>query len=324
MPHKLAEYAYYRTGGFCRALYEPTSIDELAAILKDIHKSQTPFFVLGGGTNSLVWDEFFPGAVIIFSKMNSIRRVGDTLICGAGVDNTAASRFALEEALDGISWMNRLPGQLGATVRMNARCYGGEISQVVSEIKAVLPDGTPIVYSARDDVFKGYKDTLFMANGAVVAEVTLSLTPGDPGLIAKHMQQCEDDRVRKGQFTFPTCGCVFKNNYDVNVPSGMLLDRAQAQSLNQPNVALNPMHCNFVYNKGASSQDILRFTLAMQELVYQEFGVWMEYEMEILGQLTPDLQKRVKEWRPSHFKEEKLEPLRSEFHKKALPIKPER
>ncbi len=320
---KLSDYSYYRTGGLCQVLYEPESTVELSQILKDLHQRHTPFFVLGAGTNSLVWDDYFPGAVIIFSKMKAIRRVGNSLLCEAGADNTAIAQAALGAALGGISWMNRLPGQIGATVRMNARCYGGEISQVASTIKAVLPDGTIQVYTAADQVFKGYKDTVFMVNGAVVTEVTMSLSPGNKGLIAEHMRHCEDDRIKKGQFTYPSCGCVFKNNYAVGVPSGMLLDRAKAQTLNQPTIALNPQHSNFVYNKGASSQDILNFTLAMQELVFREYGVWMEYEMEILGLLSPDLQARVKEIRASVMNQSKVDALRQEFHKNSQTIKAE-
>ena len=320
---KLSDYAYYRTGGQCSALYEPHTIEELSKILKDLHRAMTPFFILGGGTNSLVWDEFYPGAVIIFSNMKSIQRVGNSLVCGAGVDNTKIAQTARDGSLAGVSWMNRLPGQIGATVRMNARCYGSEISQVVSSVKAVLPDGTIKHYTPGDRIFKGYKDTLFMDNGAVIAEATLNLAPGDQNMISDHMKFCEDDRVKKGQFVYPTCGCVFKNNYAVGVPSGMLLEHANAKALNQPTVALNPQHSNFVYNKGARSADILKFTMDMQELVYKEFGVWMEYEMEILGQLKPELQKRVKEIRSNQIVEEKLAPLRSTFQKNDNKMKPE-
>ena len=320
---QLKNYAYYGTGGSCRVLHEPQSIDELSTILKKINADRVPYFILGAGTNSLVLDHPFPGDVIIFSKMKTIRREGHSLVCGAGADNTEVCVAALNAGLSGISWMNRLPGQIGATVRMNARCYGGEISQVTTSVRAVLPDGSIKHYTPADGIFKGYKDTLFMDNGAVIAEATLSLTPGDANIIREHMDFCMSDRIAKGQFDFPTCGCVFKNNYAVGIPSGMLLDQADARRLNTPLVALNPQHCNFVYNKGAGSEDILRFTLGMQELVYQEFGVWMEYEMEILGQLTPEQLKRVQEVRPQRFHEAKLEPLRNRFRGNSHKMKPE-
>lgn len=310
---ELKNYAYYATGGTCRTLHEPRTIEELSQILKKIHEEKTPYFILGAGTNSLVLDNPFPGDVIIFSQMKTIRREGSNLVCGAGADNTEVSVAALNFELQGIAWMNRLPGQIGATVRMNARCYGGEISQVVTSVRAVLPDGSIKLYTTADGIFRGYKDTLFMDNGAVIAEATLALKPGESTTIRQEMDFCMNDRIAKGQFDFPTCGCVFKNNYAVGVPSGMLLDFANARRLNTPQVALNPQHSNFVYNKGAGSEDILRFTLAMQELVYQEFGVWMEYEMEILGLLTPEQVRRIREVRASNVEDPRLTPLRERF-----------
>jgi UDP-N-acetylmuramate dehydrogenase len=313
---KLRDLAYYRTGGRCRALYQPKTIEDLSRIVQALHATQQKYFVLGGGTNSLVLDEDWPGAVIVFQRMKAIEIRDSALYAEAGADNTDVAKFALEAKLDGIAWMNRLPGQIGGTVRMNARCYGGEISQVAAEVHAVLPDGTIRIFTAEDRVFRGYKDTLFMDNGAIVAAAVLKLTEGVRGSIETRMKFYEQDRISKGQFHYPTCGCVFKNDYSVGIPSGMLLDKAGAHKLSRDLVSLNPQHANFVYNKGAGSRDIIELTLAMRELVYREFGVWMEYEMEILGELPEDLQKKISEKRPQRPLEEKLQSLRTLFQKK--------
>ncbi|WP_176736237.1 UDP-N-acetylmuramate dehydrogenase [Oligoflexus tunisiensis] len=316
---KLRDLAYYRTGGRCQALYEPKNIEDLSRIVQALHATRQRYFVLGGGTNSLVLDEDWPGAVIVFRRMKKIEVRGTSLYVEAGADNTAVSQAALEAKLEGVAWMNRLPGQIGGTVRMNARCYGGEISQVTREVHTVLPDGSIRVYTAADGIFRGYKDTLFMDNGAIVAAAVLQLEEGVRGSIETRMKFYEQDRMNKGQFHYPTCGCVFKNDYSVGVPSGMLLDKAGAHKLSRPEVALNPQHANFVYNKGASSRDILELTLAMRDLVYQEYGVWLEYEMEILGELPADLKARVQDKKPARFQESKLEPLRALFQKKQNP-----
>lgn len=314
---KLRDLAYYRTGGRCQALYEPKTIEDLSRIVTALHATQQKYFVLGGGTNSLVLDEDWPGAVIVFRRMKSIEVRGQTLYAEAGADNTDVSQAALQAKLDGIAWMNRLPGQIGGTVRMNARCYGGEISQVANEVHAVLPDGTIKIYTRADGIFRGYKDTLFMDNGAIVAAAVLQLEEGVRGSIETRMKFYEDDRTKKGQFHYPTCGCVFKNDYTVGVPSGMLLDKAGAHRLSRTEAALNPQHANFVYNKGASSRDIIELTLAMRDLVFKEYGVWMEYEMEILGELPPDLQTRVNQKKTQQPDEEKLSALRALFQKKS-------
>ncbi len=313
---KLRDFAYYRTGGRCQALYEPKSIADLAKIVSALAATQQKYFVLGGGTNSLVLDEDWSGAVIIFSRMKRIEVNDNEIYCEAGADNSDIAKKALEAELIGLSWMYRLPGQIGGTVRMNARCYGGEISQVVTKIDAVLPDGQIKQYSSEDGVFRGYKDTLFMDNGAIIAGATIRLEKGDSKLVQQQMTYCEKDRIEKGQFTFPSCGCVFKNNYQVGIPSGMLLDRAGVHKLQHERVQINPKHANFVFNKGASSRDILEVTLRMRELVYQEFGVWLEYEMEILGDLPDDLKRKVQETRKPQWDEPRLSTLRQEFQRR--------
>jgi UDP-N-acetylmuramate dehydrogenase len=208
--------------------------------------------------------------------------------------------------------MNRLPGQIGGTVRMNARCYGGEISQICTKVTVVTADGAVKTY-ADPKVFRGYKDTIFMDNGDIIAGAELTLTPGNKAEIEAKMNFCESDRVAKGQFEWPTCGCVFKNDYDVGVSSGMLLDHAGGKTLRHGKIEINPHHANFVYNKGGTSRDILEMSFKMREAVFKKFGVWMEYEMEILGDVDDDMKPRLVEARPNQMNEALLAPLRAKM-----------
>ncbi len=310
----LKEFAYYATGGTCDALYEPRSVAELQAAVRAIQAAKAPFFLLGGGTNSLVLDDHFPGAVIVFKYLDELRCDGAKVSCGAGIENSAVARLALERGLTGAAWMNRLPGQIGGTVRMNARCYGGEISQIVKKVTVVTREGEIKIYVTPKQIFRGYKDTVFMTNGDLIAGCEIALTPaGDRAAVQAQMDFCEKDRVDKGQFTFPSCGCVFKNDYTVGVSSGVLLDKAGAKQLKVGGAEVAPTHANFVFNKGGTSRDILEISFAMRELVYQAFGVWLAYEMEVLGALPPDLAAKVAEERPHRLDDEQLAPLRKQF-----------
>ncbi len=311
---KLADYAYYRTGGRCEALYAPRTVTELAEAVRAIRASGRPYFLLGGGTNSLVSDEDFAGAVIVFRELGQLERRGDRLVCGAGVENSRVAQFALQEGLFGASWMYRLPGQIGGTVRMNARCYGGEISQIVRKVEVVTTEGAVKVYED-PKVFRGYKDTLFMENGDLIANCEIELRPAaaERGAIEAKMKACESDREAKGQFDFPSCGCVFKNDYAVGVSSGILLDGAGAKALKHGGAEVSPHHANFVFNKKASSRAILEISFKMRELVWETYGVWLEYEMEFLGALPPDLAASFRDKRAHRMKNELLEPLRTKM-----------
>ena len=146
-------------------------------------------------------DDYYDGHVIVTSKMNSIshNEKSNQLIVSAGVENSDLSQAALNLGLAGISWIHRLPGSVGGTVRMNARCYGGEISEVVSKVKTVSLDGKINEYLASNNIFRGYKDTVFMDNGDIVCEATIDLHSGNKNEIEQKMLHCESDRIAKNR-----------------------------------------------------------------------------------------------------------------------------
>jgi UDP-N-acetylmuramate dehydrogenase len=306
------EISYYKTGGSAEKIYSPADLGDLSQVMKDIQSDNVPYFILGAGSNSLVMDEFWPGAVVLCNNLSAVEVRQSKIIVQAGVENTAFVKTCLESELKGASWMNGLPGQVGSTVRMNARCYGGEISRIVESVTAVTRQGEIKTY-AGSGVFFGYKDTVFMKNRDVVAEVTFTLGKGNPADIQKHMEFCKKDRDNKHQFLFPSCGCVFKNDYNVGVPSGMLLESAGVRQLGTDGVEISPYHANFVFNKGAGASDILGVVLDMRDLTYEKFGVWLELEMEVLGVIPEDLKKRLYTTKPSRLNIKELEPLKQRF-----------
>ncbi len=314
---QLKDYAYYKTGGTCELLCAPESVEELAEHVKEVQKRRLSLQLLGGGTNSLVIDEHFAGAFVILSKMNQVQLNGARITALAGVDNSVIPALALGHKLSGASWMNGLPGQIGGTVRMNARCYGGEISQIVTKVTAVTRAGEIKTYGD-PTMFRGYKDTIFMENGDLIAGVEIELKPGgDPKEIQDKMLFCRGDREKKHQYDYPSCGCVFKNDYAVGVSSGILLDQAGVKELKHKGAEVSPDHANFVFNKGATSRAILEISIMMRNRVYDRFGVWMDYEMEILGNAPADLAKAVAEKKPGRWQEkafaERLAPLRQKM-----------
>ena len=261
--------------------------------MRELHRSRMPYFILGGGTNSLVSDAHWRGAVLALHRMTQISDAGDSVICQAGVSNNDFVDHCYGRSLTGAEWMTALPGQIGATTRMNARCYGGEISKLARSVTAVTTTGELRVYDRLHEIFRGYKDTLFMHNGDIVAAVTLQLQRGDRNALATRMAAVKDDRTVKGQFLHPSCGCVFKNDYEVGVPSGVLLEQADVQQFSQENLFISPQHANFIFNAGASSDEIVALSLKMRDAVYRKFAVWLRYEMEFLGSFTTTQQREI-------------------------------
>lgn len=300
---RLSELSYFATGGNARHLACPQSSQDLQAALAQCKQDGLISFFLGGGSNSLVMDRDWPGMVISFHQLKHLRIDASTgiVVAGAGVENSRLTEAVWQAGLCGLAWMHRLPGQIGGTTRMNARCYGGEISQNVKRVRTVDVNGELKDYDVdKTRVFRGYKDTYFMDQKEAIAEVELHLTPAQGDQLAQARQQmefCQNDRTAKLQFEHPTCGCVFKNDYSVGIASGFLLEHAGGKALSRPGATINPKHANFVFNQGGGSDTLLELTFDMRELVYAEFGVWLEYEMEILGQLSPEQKARFSEQR---------------------------
>jgi UDP-N-acetylmuramate dehydrogenase len=73
----------------------------------------------------------------------------------------------------------------------------------------------------------------------------------------------------------------------------MLLEAAGAKKLRKGGARVAESHANFIFNLSqATARDILELSFEMQDLVYREFGVWLHYEMELLGQVGSDLRQR--------------------------------
>ncbi len=90
----IAQYTYYKIGGIAREVYFPENEDDLSVILSSLKRSDTPYYVLGGGSNILVGDDYWDGAVIITTNMNEWTAEPDHLSCGAGLLSSRSAEMA--------------------------------------------------------------------------------------------------------------------------------------------------------------------------------------------------------------------------------------
>ncbi|NTU53445.1 MAG: UDP-N-acetylmuramate dehydrogenase [Chlorobiaceae bacterium] len=281
----LAATGYYAIGGEARWMLRPQNVGELAAALEWCRRSLLPVIVAGKGSNMLFSDEGFPGAVLSLEFMNRLFRISEDLFfCEAGIDNTAVAIALQQAGKSGGEWLYRLPGTIGATVRMNARCYGREISALTRSIVTVGLDGT-VRWRQAEEVFRGYKRTSLMLSPEIVVGAVLECSgQDDPESIGRKMQEYGDDRDVKHQFDFPSCGSVFKNNYDAGRPSGQIFDALGFRGRREGGAQVSDHHANFIFNTGgAKAIDVLRLSADMRIDASQKAGVDLELELQCAG-----------------------------------------
>ena len=281
----LAGRGYYGIGGSTRYFAEPGSPAELADLLLWSIQQRLPLALMGSGSNILFSDDDFPGMVISLGGMQRLFWFSDDeLFCEAGVENTRIAEELLLAGRGGGEWLYKLPGQIGATVRMNARCFGGEVSEITAAILTLSVDGC-LRWQLPEEVFYGYKHTSLMEKPEIVVAVLLRFPQAKSvaeirGLMHGH----ENERSEKHHFDFPSCGSTFKNNYSVGRSSGSIFEELGFKGLSEGGAMVSEHHANFIYNKGeATAEDVLRLAARMKHEAFEHTGAELDLEVQCIG-----------------------------------------
>ncbi|MFP4114108.1 MAG: UDP-N-acetylmuramate dehydrogenase [Spirochaetota bacterium] len=279
----LAPHTTFRVGGPADLYARPLHAADLASLLRAAKEDRIPWFVLGGGSNILVADSGVRGLVIDTTSLAGAAVEGTTLTVGAGLPISDASSVAADHGLGGLDFIYAMPGSVGGAVWMNARCYGGEISEVLSSVEYVDADGRLSVYTPRAEDF-GYKRSPFMSHAAVMTSVAFSLRLGDRQELWAAMREHEADRRAKGHFAAPCAGSVFKNDRAFGRPSGAIIDGLGLRGYRVGGAKVSDLHANIVVNaENASATDIRAVIEHVQTEVKRELGFELEREVLFVG-----------------------------------------
>ncbi len=133
----LARWTTFGLGGPARWFLEATSDEEVAAGVAWARDRKLALFILGGGSNLLVGDDGFPGAVLRIA-IRGIRSVGapEILEAGAGEDWDGLVAYAVARGLGGVECLSGIPGTVGGTPVQNVSAYGQEVSSTIRSVDA--------------------------------------------------------------------------------------------------------------------------------------------------------------------------------------------
>jgi len=287
----LAERGYYGIGGKTRFFAQPRCPAELAELLLWNRNQRLPLGLMGSGSNILFSDSDFPGIIISFLGMQRLSWLShDTLFCEAGVENTLIAEELLSAGKGGGEWLFRLPGQIGATVRMNARCFGGEVSEITAGILTLSVDGC-LRWQLPADVFYGYKRTSLMKKPEIVVAVLLRFPQTrEAQEIDFLMREYEKERTEKHHFDFPSCGSTFKNNYSLGRSSGKIFEELGFKGQTEGGALVSEHHANFIYNRGgATATDVLKLAARMKKTAFRDAGAELDLEVQCIGLFDSEL-----------------------------------
>ncbi|MCF6277529.1 MAG: UDP-N-acetylmuramate dehydrogenase [Anaerolineales bacterium] len=280
----LAAYTSARIGGDADALIIVNSADELAETISRLWELETPFFLLGGGSNILVSDAGFRG-VIVLNKAKEIRfNAGEnpSVWAESGVTMSRLAHQAATRGFSGLEWAATVPGTVGGAVYGNAGAFDGDMAGSLLRVEMLTKRGreawsvSDMEYAYRSSTLKG------VAINCVILSAEMMLKTGDPAQIQERMRSF----IQKRKNTQPrgaSLGSMFKNpegDY-----AGRLIEAAGLKGTRIGNVEISTLHANFFVNHGKTKAADLKALIELtQKTVQEKFGVSLELEIELVGE----------------------------------------
>jgi len=280
----LKDHCTFRLGGPADAMVFVKTASDIQKNLEFAKQHTIPYFILGAGANILVADKGIRGLIINTCTMNKLSCSGNEISLDAGCLISDASAQAANKGLSGLEFIYSMPGTCGGAVYMNARCYGSEISDVLTEIRYLNELNQEAIMLPRKEEFS-YKNTPFMKNPWVILGAKFLLKSGDSQESWKLMKNNEEDRNKKGHFYLPCAGSIFKNDHRFGEPSGKLIDSLGLRGFCLGKAQVSPRHANIIVNLGgARAQDVLALIEHLQNAVFKAYGFELEPEVQKLGE----------------------------------------
>lgn len=285
----LSLHTTFRIGGPADFFLEPESEEQLLAIIEYCTQSGIPYFLLGKGSNLLVSDAGYRGAIITLEKCYREITVKDErgeetktyrITAGAGVLFSRLSAYAAEHSLEGLEFASGIPGTLGGAVMMNAGAYGGEVSQALASARILL-SGRIREYSNQELQF-GYRHSLLMEEKGIVLSADFILRAGDKEKIREKMTEFNRRRREKQPLEYPSAGSTFKR--PSGYFAGKLIEDAGLKGYRVGEIEVSEKHSGFVINKGhGNAEQVLQLIQDVQRIVLEKYGVMLELEVRMLG-----------------------------------------
>lgn len=278
----MSKHTTFRTGGEARLFLEIGTQEQLAAIIKLLQRIYAEYFILGNGSNLLVGDKGYQEVILqVGPKMSRISAEGTVLTAEAGAPLSQVAKSACEYGLSGLEFASGIPGTIGGAVAMNAGAYDGEMSQIVTKVKVMNVDGEIMELDNETMEFQ-YRSSVIRNRNFVVLEVQLQLQAGEKEQISKKMTEMSERRREKQPLEYPSAGSTFKR--PEGHFAGQLIMESGMRGYRVGGAQVSEKHCGFIVNVGnATSADILEVIQAVQERVFDNFGVTLEMEVIRLG-----------------------------------------
>jgi UDP-N-acetylenolpyruvoylglucosamine reductase len=271
-------------GGPARAFARPTTLAELEGALAWAAEHDLPTRPVGLGSNLIAADEGVDALILhLEGELAAIEVRDDLLVAGGGAANAVCLHRARDAGLGGFEFACAIPGTAGGGVRMNAGAYGGDWKRIL--VRALVVDAGGGRWLTNDELDLSYRHSA-LEPGQVVARVEFRLTPRPAEEIRATVAEMQAQRKETQPTNKRTFGSVFKNP-DHELGAGRMIEACGLKGHQIGGAVISPRHANFIENAGgATADDALALMAEARRRAREQFGVVLEREVELLGDLA--------------------------------------
>lgn len=282
---RLSSLTTFRVGGPAEWYVAPRQIDELQAGFEWAKSQDLNITLLGAGSNLLVSDRGLPGLVISTRHLRSTYFDPETgqVTAAAGESLVSLAWQAAKRGWQGLEWAVGIPGTVGGAVVMNAGAHHSCMAQILLKADVLSPNSVLSILTPQDLGYS-YRSSILQGGNRLVTQATFQLQPGaDPVQVmadtADHLRR----RHSTQPYNKPSCGSVFRNPKPH--AAGWLIEQAGLKGHSIGGATVAQRHANFILNcDGATASDIFQLIRYVQQRVEQEWSLWLEPEVRILGE----------------------------------------
>lgn len=274
----LTNYNTYKINTTCKYLVEPSNNDELVACLNWLKDNNIPYHVIGGGSNIILPDEEFDGAIL---KLNiKDYYVDESLVFGgAGLSLNEFINHTLDNGFVSLTNLYGIPGTLGGAIYGNAGAMGVDIFTCLESILVYIDDDVTLV--KKNDIKYGYRNTEFKENNWLILGALFKLEKGDVSKAREVIRRNLESRRDKQPLEYPNAGSVFKNPQGES--AGKLIEDCNLKGVSVNDAEVSSKHANFIINKGhAKSEDIIKLIENVRKEVKVKTNIDLELEQIIM------------------------------------------
>ena len=274
--------SWLKAGGILEYLYIPKNENDLSILLQELIPG-LELNVFGKLSNILIRDGGLSGLSILippeFKKITYQKQ--NILNVGSGILDKEVAKKCIDLQIGGMEFLSGIPGTIGGGIIMNAGCYGSEFKDILLDINFLDKNGKKIKLKAAEIDFKYRSSNI--SKDLIITSANLKGFKKDSDEIKSEINKITEKRISSQPQGYPTGGSTFKN--DKNYKAWQLINKLELKDLRCGDAVISNQHNNFMINMGkAKASDFENLGEMIIEKVLNEFGIELEWEIQILGQ----------------------------------------